>query len=376
MIEKRKSAIAVFLCSLLVTITFVPFLVETANSQQRITDRTSATDDDVSISYTNSSFTIESESKYGNFSLTFEWENDGQITYNGTDRPIKELTSIAFTDDTAKYVMEYMIPKMLYEYVDVDGDNILNGTEHMVQDILVAGYKINTNIEMTNVTREDVNGTSTCEWTYTQIAMPMKANIQPPWEIFPTVTEDFHYNPLNGTLKMDIVLENFKPEDSSSRVFLSYGVRYISLEPGTATVTVAFDGQELSYDQIDRVYPINSSLIVFKVNGVERGFFDFGGKVIVDGNPNVHVDGSVGSVSEWYLNQTGSKWLEIGLNYPHVNQTMTHDPYFGLFSSSTIMTLPLVATVATAIIGIIICTVAMVDYSKIRNRYLKSTMRS
>ncbi len=56
------------------------------------------------------------------------------------------------------------------------------------------------------------------------------------------------------------------------------------------------------------------------------------GKVTIDGNPDVYVNGSVGPIRSWYYYQTGGPWLEIGLNYPHVNQTLIHDPYFGLYS--------------------------------------------
>lgn len=376
MIEKRKFAETIFLCVLFVTITLIPFWVKVTRAQQKNTDQLLSPSDDISISYTNSSFTIESVSQYGNFSFTFEWANTGTyITYNGTLRPIKELKSIAFTDKTAKYRMEYWVPIMLYEYIDVDGNNLLNDTEHIIPDTLVAGYKINTNIGMTNITIiEDVNGTPACEWTYTQIAMPMR-EVHPPLEIYPIVNEDFHYYPLNGTLKMDIILQNFKPENVSSRIFLSYGVRYVSLEQGNATVTVAFDGQELAYDQIDKAYPAASNIVVFKVNGVDRGFFDFGGKVTIGNNSDMHLNGSVGPTRSWYYYQTDGKWLEIGLNYPHVNQTLIHDPYFGLYSSLTAITFPFEATVATAVISVIICTVATVDYFKTKNRYLKSTMR-
>jgi hypothetical protein len=377
MIEKRKFAETIFLCVLFVTITLIPFWVKVTRAQQKNTDQLLSPSDDISISYTNSSFTIESVSQYGNFSFTFEWANTGTyITYNGTLRPIKELKSIAFTDKTAKYRMEYWVPIMLYEYIDVDGNNLLNDTEHIIPDTLVAGYKINTNIGMTNITIiEDVNGTPACEWTYTQIAMPMR-EVHPPLEIYPIVKEDFHYYPLNGTLKMDIILQNFKPENASSRIFLSYGVRYVSLEQGNATVTVAFDGQELAYNQIDKAYPTTSNIVVFKVNGVNRGFFDFGGKVTIDNNPDMHVDGSVGPTRSWYYYQTDGKWLEIGLNYPHVNQTLIHDPYFGLYSRSlTAVTFPFEVTVTTAVISVIICTVATVDYFKTKNRYLKSTIR-
>jgi len=376
MIEKRKFAETIFLCVLFVAITLIPFWVKVAHASQRNIDQLLSPSDDVSISYTNSSFTIESISHYGNFSFTFEWVNTGTyITYNGTLRPIKELKSIAFTDNTAKYRMEYWVPIMLYEYIDVDGNNLLNDTEHIIPDTLVAGYKINTNIGMTNITiMEDVNGTPACEWTYTQIAMPMR-EVHPPLEIYPIVNEDFHYYPLNGTLKMDILLQNFKPENASSRIFLSYGVRYVSLEQGNATVTVAFDGQELAYDQIDKAYPTTSNIVVFKVNGVDRGFFNFGGKVTIDNNSDMHLNGSVGPTRSWYYYQTDGKWLEIGLNYPHVNQTLIHDPYFGLYSSLTAITFPFEATVATAVISVIICTVATVDYFKTKNRYLKSTMQ-
>jgi len=193
----------------------------------------SSDNSNISISYTNSSFTIESVSEYGNFSFTFEWEPMGYVMYNGTRRELKELRRISFIHKTAKYRMEYWVPIMLLEYIDVDGNNLLNDVNDMVNvfpDILVAGYKIFESIGVTNITtREDTGGIPICEWTFTQIAMPMAANIHEPWERFPVVLENFHYYPLNGTLKMDIILQNyrnpaneyFRPENASSRFFIS-----------------------------------------------------------------------------------------------------------------------------------------------------------
>jgi len=295
---------------------------------------------------------------------------------------MKNLSNITFTDKTAKYRMEYWVPVILYEYIDVDGNNILNDT-----DTLIIGYKIYENIEMTNVTiREDANGIPVCEWTYTQIAMPMASNIHEPWERFPTVTEKFHYYPLNGTLKTDIILQNYRnstnefleTENASSRIFISYGVRYVSLEPENVTVTVAFDNKELVYNEIDKAYPTTSNMVVFKVNGTERGFFDFGGKVTIDNNPNLYVNGSVGPTLSHYYYQTYGGWLKIGLNYPHVNQTLIHDPYFGLYSTPrktpVAISFPFEWTIVTAVISVVICTVAIVDYFRTKKRYLKYTV--
>jgi hypothetical protein len=400
MIEKRKFAKAMFLCSLLVIIAFNLFWAEVTHAQQVNTDQSVSANDDISISYTNSSFTIESVSQYGNFSFTFEWRwPGGYITYNGSRRQLKELERISFTDKTAKYRMEYWVPITLLEYVDVDGNNLLNDVNDMVNifpDVLIAGYKIFESIGVTNITtREDASGIPICEWNFTQVAMPMAGNITGHCERFPVLKENFHYYPLNGTLKMDIILQNyrnpanefFKPENASSRFFISYGVRYVSLEQGNATVTVAFDGQELPYYPIDKdqnqtskVYPTTSNVVVFKVNGEKRGFFDFGGKINIDDTPDLHVNGSVGPIrSYWYFYQTGGEWLEIGLNYPHVNQTLVHDPYFGLYSSARLkpvaIAFPFEWTVATAVISAIICTVAIVDYFRTKSRYLKPTIR-
>lgn len=397
MVEKRELAKTMFLCALLGVIASNPFWIEATYAQRMNTYQVLSPSDHISISYTNSSFTIDSTSQYGNFSFTFEWKNMG--TYirfqNGTRRPMRELERISFTDKAAEYRMEYWVPIMLLEYIDADGNNLLNDVNDMVNaspDILVAGYKISENIGMTNVTvNEDANGPPVCEWTCTQIAMPMASNIHEPWERFPVVEENFHYYPLNGTLKMDIILQNyrnpanefFKPENTASRFFTSYGVRYVPLEQGNVTVTVAFDGQEIAYnqtdkDQINRAYPTTSNVVTFKVNGEKRGFFDFGGKVTIDGNPNMHVNGSVGPIRSWYYYQTGGLWLEIGLNYPHVNQTLIHDPYFGLYSRSPspiAITFPFEWTVATAVISIVIFAVAMVDYFKTKKHYLKSFIR-
>ena len=400
MIEKRKLAKAMFLCSLFMITISSPLSVRATIAQQVNTHKASSTNDYVSIFYTNSSFTIDSASDQGNFSFMFEWGWVGGwpgmiIKYNGTDRPMKELRRISFTDKTAKYRMEYWVPVLLLEYIDVDKNNVLNDlndTVHTFPDILVAGYKILENIEMTNVTiNEDANGIPVCEWNYTQLAMPMASNIHGPWERFPVVNENFHYYPLNGTLKMDIILQNyrnsanefFKPENGSSRIFISYGVRYVPLESENATVTVTFDGQEIAYnqsskDQINKAYPTTSNIVTFKVNGEKRGFFDFGGKITIDGNSDVYVNGSVGPIRSWYYYQTGGLWLEIGLNYPHVNHTLIHDPYFGLYPRSlspTAVTFPFEWTIATAAISAIICIVAIVDYFRTKRHYPKSIVR-
>lgn len=404
MIEKRELLKAMFLCALLVIVVSNPFWTEVIFAQRVNIDQGLFANEDISISYTNSSFSIESTSQYGNFSFTFEWRNMG--TYirfeNGTRRLMRELERISFTDKTAKYRMEYWVPIMLLEYIDVDGNNILNDINDMVTsdmvnvspDILVAGYKICESIGMTNVTiNEDANGIPICEWTYTQIAMPMASDIpDEPWERFPIVMENFHYYPLNGTLKTDIILQNyrnpaneyFRPENDSSRLFISYGVHYAPLEQGDATVTVAFDNQEIAYnqtdkDQINKAYPTTSNVVTFKVNGEKRGFFDFGRKVTIDGNPDVYVNGSVGPIRSWYYYETGAPWLEIGLNYPHVNQTLIHDPYFGLYSrspSTVAITFPFEWTIATAVISALICIVAIVDYFRTKSRYLKPITRS
>jgi hypothetical protein len=417
MIEERKLARAIFLCGLFAIMTFNPFWVEVTHAQQMNT-QISSTEGDIKISYTNSSFTIESTTNQGNLSFTFEWTwPRSYIMYNGTCRPLREIRKIAFTDKTAKYRIEYWVPILLMEYIDIDGNNILflNDTVHILPDVYIAGYKIDENIGVTNITtREDANGTPTCEWTYTQLAGPIASNIHEPWERFPTVKENFHYYPLNGTLKMDIILQNyrnhanefFKPENASSRIFLGYGVRYVSLEPENVTITAVFDDQELVYDQINKAYPTTSNVVVFTVNGVKRGFFDFGGKVTIDNNPNMYVNGSIGPTrSYWYYQQesdwvqNGSNWyyqphggwLEIGLNYAHVNQTLIHDPYLGLYSDSPItppnatnggknggakvaITFPFEGTLVTAVISVIICTVAIVDYFKTKRHHLKPTI--
>ena len=148
----------------------------------------------------------------------------------------------------------------------------------------------------------------------------------------------------------------------------------LSGNANNATVTVVFDDQELIYDQINRTYPTTSNVIIFKVNGEKRGFFDFGGNVTIDGFPNMHVNGSIEPA---YYDYYENKWLQIGLNYPHVNQTMIHDPYFGLFQhysgrpSPIAVTLPFEWTVVTTVISVIICTVAIVDYFRTKSRYFQ-----
>ena len=331
-------------------------------------------DGDFWISYTDSSFTVESVSPYGNFSFLFEWENTGTyIEYNDTLREIRELKRMVFTDKVMGYAIEYWVPIMLYEYVDGNGNGILDDNINIEPDFLVSGYKIVTNIDMTNITViEGQDGEKICRWAFTQIAWPMKSNIQPPWEMFPVVTETFHYYPMMGQLKMDIIIRNLKSENASSRIYLSYGIRFTSPEGANSTTTVVFDDKEISYNEIDKAYPVNSTLIKFKVDGEVKAFFDFGGNVTVDDEPNIQIKSSVGPTRSTYYYQTGGLWLEIGLNYPHVNQTLTHDPYFGLLLNDKIIPeFPQTQILALLTITTIIATVLLkmkrktVSYSKI-----------
>jgi len=364
-----KTINVLFLCALLAFF-YVPFSTRIASAQQNTTS-----DLTFSVSYTDSSFTILSSSSNGNLSFAFEWENTGTyIKYNGSRRMIRELKRVAFTNETARYVIEYWIPRMLYEYVDADNNRLFTGSSNMNwtlagPDIYVIGYKIDTNIDMTNVTQmQKADGTTLLEWTYTQLAMPMKSDIKEPWEQFPTVKEVFHYNPLNGTLKMDIILDNFKPENNASRVFLSYGIRYIHMQTGNVTLTVSIDHQEFRLSQINKVYPTNSSVITFKVDGTDRAFFDFGGTVTVDGNSSVQVKGSIGPPDLYWLYES-NVWLAIGLNYPHINQTMVHDPYFGLSQIALATVPPLAWTIATAAAGIALLVAVVYNYRKTKNLF-------
>gem|GEM_PF-3408853 len=323
------------------------------------------------IRYGNTSFAIDSNSEHGNFSFSFMWENSGLfIEFNGSVHEMKELKQISLWDKTANYMIELWAPRLLYEYIDVNEDNLFTGCSNEPNfvisgpDILLSSYKINTNIGMTNITiTENANGQPVCEWTYIQLAMPMKANVQGPWEKYPIIKEFFHYYPINGTLKMDIILENFKPKDKSSKVLITYGVQFIRLEPGNSTVT--FDHYEFTPAQIEKVYPVNSTTIKFKVNNVERAMFDFGGNVTIDGLTGFKARGSIGPPDLYWLSEKYD-WITIGLNYPHINTSMEHDPYFGLIfptltaPASTMSHLAII----TAIISTAILIAVIYDYGK------------
>ena len=360
MVLEGKKVMLLFV--LLTTVCYPTFELNGSFAQQVF-------DNNLSVFYTNSSFTIESASPHGNLSFTFGWENIGYIEYNGTLRPYRELRKMTFTDQARRYRMEYWVPVMLFEYIDLDGDDLFTYIYERLfppsgPDIFVAGYKINIGIDLKNVTvNEEI---PVCEWSYTQIAMPMESNIHPPLERFPTVEEVFHYYPLNGTLKMDIVVNNFKPKNDTSRVFLNYGVRYVSLESGK--VTVIFDGQELPFDEISQVYPAVSKFIVFKVNGEERGFFDFGGEVTIDQSSSAHLNGSVGPTNSSLYYEAGN-WLRIGLNYPHVNRSLIHDPYLGILLRGFGVEFPFTWTIATALVSVSILAIAIVDYWRTRQAF-------
>jgi len=364
-----KAVKTLFVCALLTAITLGLLARTTAAQQNPNSDLT------FSVEYTNSSFTIRSASAKGNFSFAFKWENtDLYIEYNNSRRMIRELKLVAFTDETARYAMEFWIPRMFYEYVDADNNVLFIGSSNIEwtmpgPDIYVIGYKIDVNIDMTNITQtQKEDGTTLLEWMYTQLAMPMESNVQGPWERFPTVKEVFHYNPFNGTLKMDIVLDNFKPRNNSSRVFLSYGLKYVPLQPIIGNLTVVADGQEFQLAQLNRVYPTNSTVIAFKVDGIDRAFFDFGGIVTVDGNSNIEVKGSIGPPDMYWLNER-DVWLAIGLNYPHVNRTLVHDPYFGLSQAGLATVLPITWTVATAGASIALLVIVAYNYRKTKNLF-------
>lgn len=392
---KRKVFLeAMYLCALFVAVSLLPFGTEISHGARNINHVLSAngnlssSDGNISVSYTNSSFTIDSDSHYGAFSFTSQWSNDGFVMYNGMLRSLRVLDSITFTDKKAGYEMEYYIPVMLLDYIDLNGNNIPDDPNNTAQlntgpDIIIVGYKIHDTIEITNVTvTENPDGVPVCEWSFVEVASPMASGVTG-LERFPIVTQNFHYYALNGTLKMDIVIQNFRDSENefagsynaSSRVFISYGVRYVSLEPGN--VTVAFDDKELAYDMIDHAYPVTSKLVAFKVDGKERGFFDFGGKITIDDNPNMYVNGSVGPARSYYYYEEGKGiWLEIGLSYPPVNQTLIHDPYFGLYSGgAAAITLPFTWTVALAVISVIICTLAIADFLKMKSRHPKLSIK-
>lgn len=394
MMKRKVFLEAMFLCTLFVAVSFIPFRVEISHGARNINHVLSAngnlssSDGNLSVSYTNSSFTIDSDSQYGAFSFTSEWSDVGFVMYNGTLRSLRDLDSVEFTDKKAGYKMEYYLPVMLLDYIDMNGNSIPDDPNNTAQlntgpDIIIVGYKIHDTIEITNVTvTENQDGVPVCEWSVVEVAFPMASGVTE-LEKFPIVTENFHYYALNGTLKMDIVIQNFRDSENefagsynaSSRVFMSYGVQYVSLEPGN--VTVAFDDKELTYDTIDHAYPATSNLIAFKVDGKERGFFDFGGKTTIDGNTNMYVNGSIGPARSYYYYEEGRGiWLEIGLSYPHVNQTLIHDPYFGLYSGGIVaITLPFTWTVAVAVISVIICTLAIVDCLKMKSRHPKLFMK-
>jgi len=220
---------------------------------------------------------------------------------------------------------------------------------------------------MTNVTEtQQADGSTLLKWAYSQLAMPMESNVQGPWERFPTVKEVFLYNPFNGTLKMDIILDNFTSRNSASRIFLSYGIKYLHLQPGNATLTISADHQDFQLTQLSKVHPTSSTLIVVKVDEVERAFFDFGGNITLDDIQEVSVTGSIGPPDLYWLNER-NVWLAIGLNYTHVNRTLVHDPYFG-FSKPPFTTdlhgPPFTWTLATAAAGIAVLVGVFHNYRK------------
>lgn len=368
---RLKTIEAACACVLLIAVSLTQFQTRAAGAQEK-----NQSDFTFSVRYTSSSFAIYSASSKGNFSFVFEWENTNTfVEWNGTSRMIKELKQVAFTDETVRYRMEYWMPRLFYEYLDADNNGLFTGASNVNwalpgPDIYVMGYKINTNIDMTDVTQvQKEDETTMFEWTYTQLAMPMESNIQGPLEQLSTVKEVFHYNPHNGTLKMDIILENFKPRNDASRVYLSYAVQYIHLLPGNTSLAVVVDNQERQLSQFSKAYPANSSLIAFRADGTERAFFDFGGTITIDKNSNVQLKGSVGPPDIYWLNEA-NVWLAIGLNYPHVNHTLVHDPYFGLSLTGTAAFLPSWAiTVATALVSFALLTAVVYNHRKTKNLF-------
>jgi len=282
-----------------------------------------AEDNWLKVVQTEAGYFINSITPNGNLSFRFEFHGN-------------ELSTVAFVNNTGGYAIEYILPVEVWEYEDVDGNGYFDSSyiewiSGKANETVFAYYKNFWFSEITNITTlSDNMGNIVCEWSIKGFA-----GLSEPWpeeEVLVSIKYTFHYFPLNGSLKTDFGIEKFAARNAASRLFIEFSMRYISTKQ--EEVKLLMDGETVDVNLTGGHRKINSTTILFVVNGDVKGFFDFGGRCEI-GNSTIN---PIGVIVPWIergyhvfpSTYNYSTAVGIQLSYPHVDEKMIHDPSFGL----------------------------------------------
>ncbi|MEM3874591.1 MAG: hypothetical protein QXU45_05610 [Candidatus Bathyarchaeia archaeon] len=286
-------------------------------------------DDWLEVIQTDTGYFINSITPNGNLSFRFEFHD-------------KELSTVAFVNNTGEYAVEYYLPVEIWEYEDANGNGYFDSSymewlSGEASETVFAYYKNFWFSRITTITTlGDDMGNTVCEWS-----VEGTAGLAYPWlesgeEVLVPIKYTFHYFPLNGSLKTDFGIENFAANNTSSRLFIEFAMRYTSVRD--EDVKLMMDGEMVDANSIDRPRKVSSTTILLVANNSVKGFFDFGGRCEI-GNLTVN---PIGVITPWtergvqvfpptYAYNTT---IGIQLSYPHVDGNLTHDPTFGLVTQN------------------------------------------
>ena len=287
---------------------------------------------------TDAGYFINSLTPNGNLSFRFEFHG-------------KEISTVAFVNNTGGYAVEYYLPVEVWEYEDANGNGYLDSSyadwiSGKANETVFAYYKNFWFSGITNITtRSDDMGNVVCEWTVKGDAGLAFSHLwlgegfpssYPEGEILVPIKYSFHYFPLNGSLKTDFSIENFTASSAKSRLFIEFSMRYTSMRE--EKVKVVMNAETVDANLIDGPRKINSTTILLVVNDSVKGFFDFGGRCEIDNSTVTPIGVIVPWIERGYHifppTYNYSTAVGIQLSYPHVDEKLTHDPSFGLKTSS------------------------------------------
>jgi len=216
---------------------------------------------------------INSLTPNGNLSFRFEFHG-------------KEISTVAFVNNTGGYAVEYYLPVEVWEYEDANGNGYFDSSyadwvPGEANETAFAYYKNFWFSGITNITtRRDNMGNVVCEWT---VKGGCRAPFSHLWlgegfpspylegEILVPIKYSFHYFPFNGSLKTDFSIENFTASSAKSRLFIEFSMQYTSMREEKVKVTM--NAETVDANLIDGPRKINSTTILLVVNDSVKGFF-------------------------------------------------------------------------------------------------------
>jgi hypothetical protein len=320
----KVGVIAILLISLFVSGLSLPFKPALAVKEN----------DWLEVIQTDAGYFINSITPNGNLSFRFEFHD-------------KEPSTVAFVNNTGGYAVEYYLPVEIWEYEDANGNGYFDSSyiewiSGRAGETVFAYYKNFWFSGITDITtRNDDMGNTVCEWSVEGIA-----GLAYPWpesgeEVLLPIKYTFHYFPLNGSLKTDFSIKNFEANNTSSRLFIEFAMRYTSMKD--EGVKLVIDEEMVDANSIDKPRKTSSTTILLVANNSVKGFFDFGGRCEIN-NSTVN---PIGVIVPW--TERGAQvfpptyayntTIGIQLSYPHVNGNLTHDPSFGLVTQNQIIPL-------------------------------------